>query len=321
MYIKKLLHPEYFQGQKKKDNYFEGWYYKFVSQDELTTLAFIPGLALNHDDKHAFIQVFISRTIDNAVDLKTYYFRYSINDFHYSHQKYEVAIGDNKFTDSFVSVKLENNEISLQGILYINNLTPIKSSILVPNIMGFFGYFNFMECYHGVISMSHTLKGIIKINLESVRFDNGKGYIEKDWGKSFPKAYVWIQSNHFSNPDTSLMFSYATIPFLGMSFKGLISNYVYQNKEYRFATYNATKILSKNIKKNLVEFSLKRGKYKLNIKAISNHQIDLASPRNGKMIEQIKEGLSGEIYISFYIKNHLVYEDCGRHAGIEIMMK
>lgn len=320
MYIKKLLHPEYFQGQKKKNNYFEGWYYKFVSQDELTTLAFIPGLALNQDDKHAFIQVFISRTIDNTIDLKTYYFRYNVEDFRFNQQEYEIAIGDNIFTDSLVSIKLENNEINLQGILNINNLTPIKSSILVPNIMGFFGYFNFMECYHGVISMSHTIDGIIEINHEQVRFDNGKGYIEKDWGKSFPKAYVWLQSNHFNNSNTSLMFSYATIPFLGMSFKGLISNFIYQNKEYRFATYNGTKIESKNINNNLVEFLLIKGKYKLKIKAVSNHQIDLASPRNGKMIEQIKEGLSGTISVAFYIKNHLVYEDIGKHAGIEIMM-
>ncbi|MCK7537696.1 MAG: tocopherol cyclase family protein [Marinilabiliales bacterium] len=28
-------------------------------------------------------------------------------------------------------------------------------------------------------------------------FSGGRGYIEKDWGHSFPSAYVWMQSNHF----------------------------------------------------------------------------------------------------------------------------
>ncbi|QII81181.1 hypothetical protein G7057_00970 [Jeotgalibaca arthritidis] len=41
----------------------------------------------------------------------------------------------------------------------------------------------------------------------------GKGYIEKDWGRSFPKNYIWIQSNHFNDNQRSLFFSYAHIPY------------------------------------------------------------------------------------------------------------
>jgi len=320
MYFKKLIHPEFFQGNKKKNNYFEGWYYKFVSYDELTTIALIPGVSINKEDKHAFIQVFISKMINNKVELKTFYFRFTIDDFSFNHEVFTVTIGDNVFTKSEIKINLVNNEIDLKGRISISEITPIKSSLLVPNIMGFFGYFNFMECYHGVISMSHSLKGALYLNKTSINFDKGKGYIEKDWGKSFPKSYVWLQSNHFSNSSTSLMFSYATIPFIGLSFKGLIANLVYQGKEYRFATYNSAKIQYVNISDNLVEYTLKKRQYKLTIKAMSHHQIDLASPRNGKMIEHIKEGLSGTIDLSFYINNHLVYEDTGKHAGIEIMM-
>ncbi|WP_243392439.1 MULTISPECIES: tocopherol cyclase family protein [unclassified Mesotoga] len=25
----------------------------------------------------------------------------------------------------------------------------------------------------------------------------GKGYIEKDWGRSLPDAWIWMQSNNF----------------------------------------------------------------------------------------------------------------------------
>jgi len=39
------------------------------------------------------------------------------------------------------------------------------------------------------------------------------------------------------------------------------------------------------------------------------------------MIEQIKEGLSGNIHIKLYRKKVLILEDTGLHAGIEIMKR
>ena len=320
MYFKKLVHPEFFQGNRKKNNYFEGWYYKFVSSDEAMTLAFIPGVSLNKEDKHAFIQVFISKNNGDDVDLKTVYFRFDFNEFKYDHKQFSVSIGKNVFTKKRVSLYLKNEDISVEGSLKIENITPIKASLLVPNIMGFFGYFNFMECYHGIISMSHNLVGSLKINNDFILFEGGKGYIEKDWGKSFPRSYVWLQSNHFRESSTSFMFSYADIPFLGLYFKGLIANLIYRDKEYRFATYNGARIKKEIIGKGTVDYTIKRGRYILFVSAQSDHQINLASPRNGKMIEQIKEGLSGKIKIALYKGKKLVFEDEGSHAGIEIMM-
>ncbi len=167
--------------------------------------------------------------------------------------------------------------------------------------------------------MTHGLHGQLILNDETIDFDGGKGYIEKDWGRSFPSAYVWMQSNHFDIQGTSLMFSYADIPFLGMHFKGLIANFLYNGKEYRFATYNFAKIIREDIKSGSVTYQLKKGRLILEINAISDHQIGLASPRDGKMVEQIKEGLSGIIHVRLVRGKTLITEDIGRYAGIEIM--
>ncbi len=321
MYLKKLTHPEYFQGNKHKKHYFEGWYYKFVSHDESVTLALIPGVSLTKDDTHAFIQVFLSETKQDQPELKTYYFRYDYSSFHYHQDRFQIQIGNNTFTKSLAKIILKQDDFSLEGSLKMEHITPIKSSLLVPNIMGFFGYFSFMECYHGVVSMSHQLTGSFIINNQPVIFENGKGYIEKDWGKSFPKSYVWLQSNHFTELGTSMMFSYATIPFLKREFKGLIANVIYRGKEYRFATYNFTKVVKKEIEDNQVSFTLKKRTYRLEVKASTRHQINLVSPRNGKMIEQIKEGMSGIVELALYRDDKLIFRDLGNHAGIEIMMK
>ena len=319
MYFKKLIHPEYFQGNKKKDHYFEGWYYKLVSRDEKDTIAFIPGVSINQKDQHAFIQVFISHKSIKDVSLKTHYIRFDFNDFSYSHKEFWIRIGKNYFSKERIELSIRKKDLKISGIVNLDILTPIKTSLFSPNIMGIFGYVNFMECYHGIISMSHQLSGIIPINQKNIDFFDGKGYMEKDWGTSFPKTYVWLQSNHFKDSNTSFLFSYADIPFIGFHFKGLIVNLFYQNKEYRFATYNGAKVKKEEIGEGNASYTIKKGKYRLEVVANSSVQIELASPKNGMMIEQIKEGLSGNIHLKLYDKNNLIYEDIGEHAGIEIM--
>lgn len=319
MVFKKLIHPEYFQGNRKTNHYFEGWYYKLVSEDQKHTIAFIPGISLNSMDPHAFIQVFISSKENHETQLKSYYFKFPKSDFHYSHDAFYVAIGTNYFSLDKLSIDLTNEQVKLFGTLQLKNITPIEKSIWSPNIMGFFGYLGFMECYHGVVSMSHDLDGFILVNQNPISFHHAKGYIEKDWGKSFPRAYVWLQSNHFQDINTSLMFSYADIPFLGFYFKGLIANIRIHGKEYRFATYNHSKIKKEEIKDHKVHYVVKKGRYTLEIEAESTTSIGLASPKNGMMINQIKEGLSGWIHMKLFYKDQLIYEDTGYHAGIEIM--
>jgi tocopherol cyclase len=318
MSLRKIYRPELYQGEKKKTNYFEGWYFKLVSADLKYALAFIPGISKNEKDPHAFIQVFLSKK-DEKTTLKTDYIRFSDNDFQFSKDQFLIRIGDNVFTKNHVSINLQTTYGPLIGTFTFKGHVPIETSPLRPNIMGFFGYLNFMECYHGVISMSHETMGTLTFQDEAIVFDHGKGYLEKDWGKSFPKSYVWIQCNHFKNDQTSLMFSYAHIPFLGRTFQGLIANLVLDGKEYRFATYNGARILKEEIKKDSVYYLIKKGRYALELHAKTTVQTDLKSPRNGQMVESIKEGLSGDIELQLWDKNGLIYSDQGTSAGVEIM--
>lgn len=319
MYFKKIFYPEFFQGEKKKTDYFEGWYFKLVNKERNISVAVIPGISLNKTDSHSFIQLFLSKTVDNEVYLKRRYFRYDIKDFAYDSKEFSVSVKDNFFSKNKMKLNLIDEDITVKSDIDAFNLIGIKKSVFMPNIMGFFGYMNFMECYHGIVSMTHSLSGFININDDVVSFNNGKGYIEKDWGKSFPRKYVWLQSNHFSDDSASFLFSYALIPFGIFNFNGLIINLLIDKKEYRFATYNNAKILYEEIKKGYVKYEIKKSSYRLTVEAFSDKEIDLPSPRNGAMIESIKEGLSGKIKVTLFKKNIKIFEDTGYNAGIEIM--
>jgi tocopherol cyclase len=320
MAFRHIIHPELYQGAKKKKNYFEGWYYKMVTKDLRHSVAFIPGISKNPEDPHAFIQMFLTSSDDKETGLLTDYVRFGPDDFSFDDTPFKVMIKDNTFSKDALDIHLKTAHGDVSGSFSFTGITPINTSLLVPNVMGPFGYLGFMECYHGIISMTHTITGTLRIGEKTITFDEGKGYIEKDWGKSFPESYIWIQSNHFKDPKTSLLVSYATIPFLGFSFKGLITNLLIGGREYRFATYNGAKVIDFETGDRHVLITMRKGPYRLDVKAEMTSSVDLASPRNGKMIETIKEGLSGTVTFSLSKKGHILHEDTGTSAGIEIMM-
>lgn len=312
----KINHPELFQGHLNKKNYFEGWYYKYISFHQEVSLAVIPGISLNTEDAHAFIQVFISKNNQ----LETHYFKYPVDAFSFHPKMMLIDVAGSLFTPDEMILNIHQNDQDIIGHLTHKNKTPLKKSFLSPNIMGPFAYLPFMETKHGVISMAHDVSGSILFNDVGVSFNQTKGYMEKDWGQSFPIKYTWLQSNYFNTPTTSFFLSYATIKYMFLTFKGLICVLNIDGKEHRFATYNGAKVLSVTHTEKTVDIQIKKRSYKLIITGEVDKTMALPSPKHGKMNQTIKEGMSGRIDIKLYKKKTLIYEDKGYHSGIEIML-
>lgn len=228
----RFLHPEIFQGDLKKKNYFEGWYYKHVSMDLQQVYSFIPGISLSRDDSHAFIQVI------NGITGNTDYITYSTDQFSWEEKSLYLKVGNSVFTEEYIDLDIDRDDIHISGHVEYSNITKYPSSLFSPGIMGWYSFVPFMECKHGIVSVNHDLKGYITINNQLNDFNGGKGYIEKDWGTSFPEAWIWIQSNNFSNHDTSFTFSFAKIPWMGNFFMGFISFLFLNGSFYIFSTYN-----------------------------------------------------------------------------------
>jgi len=321
MWLNKIIHPLLFQGNNRGKGYFEGWYYKQVSEDEKRVISFIPGISLFNNDVHCFVQyIFVSLDDDNRKIIKTGYVKYPVKDFKVNNSPFMLQIGDNIFTKSMIKIKILDRDLHIEGTLKLGSFTPIKKSILSPNIMGYFAYIPKMECYHGIVSMNHMVNGVLRINDEEIDINNGKGYLEKDWGTSFPKKYIWIQCNNFKNKNTSIFCSIADIPFMRKSFLGYISNLVIDGREYRFATYNNSKLKIEIITNEKISILLENSKEKLRIEANLKETGELIAPEQGKMQKIIKEEVLGEVKIHLYNKqNRSVYEDTCCMAGIEIV--
>lgn len=312
----KILNPEIFQGSLKKKNYFEGWYFKNVSKDHNQVFAFIPGISLSKDDPHSFVQVI------NGLSGDTHYVSYPAAQFKWEKNNLHVSVGDSVFTENFIDLNIAEAGIKVKGRLSYSGLSKYPKSLISPGIMGWYSWMPFMECYHGVVSANHLISGSLEINSDNINFDDGKGYIEKDWGTSFPECWIWLQSNSFKKSNASLFVSVAKIPWLGNYFMGFIAFLYLDGKYYKFATYNNSKLFELSKDGRELKIELHHKKYKLKVLAKTHSSGDLIAPLLGNMSRRIKESIDSEVSVKLLDKNdQLLFEDHSNRAGLEIIEK
>ena len=309
--LRKIFNPSLFQGSLKYTSYFEGWYFKHVAANNDDTFAVIPGISLSVDS-HAFIQ-FV-----DGVSGTSWYFRYDLEDFSTDRRRFFIRIGDSVFTSNCIGLKLKGNNIKINGKIEYTDMVTLRPTVLRPGIMGWYSYVPGMECNHGVLSLNHFLAGSLYINGRKKSFSGGKGYIEKDWGTSFPESWIWMQCNNFSDEYISVMISVAKIPWKNTFFIGFIAFMLVREKTEIFATYNHSKIeYLRKTSQNRTEILLsKRGK-KLKAVITGKESASVHAPVDGQMINRIKESISSEVTIEYSDKGRIIFSGCGTRAGFE----
>ncbi|GAA4847910.1 tocopherol cyclase family protein [Algivirga pacifica] len=309
--LQALFNAERYHGWGRKKNYFEGWYYKVVNQAEDRAFAFIPGIAMDENGaQQAFVQVL------DGKQLTANYHKYDFDTFSTSSERFEVNIDKNYFSNDRIQLSLPN----IEGTLHFQEHAPWSNNWYSPNIMGPFSFIPFMECYHGILSMNHHIEGVLDINGEAVDFTGGRGYMEKDWGHTFPSAYFWMQTNHFSEAGISLKASIAKIPWLGSSFTGFIAGVWLKDRLIEFTTYNFTKLNKSFANQEKVILEMENTQYRLQIEALREEATGLASPIAGFMDGRVEESMNAQLKVVLYDKKNktILLEDTGRNAGLEV---
>jgi tocopherol cyclase len=312
MLLFKSSRPPVFQGTLKKKKYFEGWYFKFVAADGKSIFSVIPGISLSRD-RHSFIQVIEGKT--GSTD----YTSFHINTFKFSRDQFDIQIGENHFSGEKVSLNLSGKTFRIQGTVLFEKSVVWEGTMLSPGAMGWYSWVPFMECYHGVVSLDHKLKGVMNINDIDIDFSSGKGYIEKDWGRSFPECWVWAQGNCFDIPGTSFMFSVAKIPWLGKFFIGHLGFLLHNGKIYKFATWNGSELaIRKNNNQILAFFNGKEHNLEVTITGSISGRI--IAPVFGSMERYIKESVDASVSVRLVSKNGKeIFAGVSANAGLEVV--
>ncbi|MFH5882214.1 tocopherol cyclase family protein [Liberiplasma polymorphum] len=288
-----------YQGLKSS-NYFEGWYFRVTDIKNNINLALIFAVTRYEKDPHAFIQIF-----DQVIQENTYI---KMDETEFNFINNTVSIGKN--TLSLNKVFLQYKDLIID--LNISNQDLLKKE----SAMGYLAKFP-LECYQEVIYLDATVNGTITKNNETITID-GKGYMEKTYGKRFPKKWFWLQANHFSEP---LAFTLAGgyVPTLLIKKFGFFVILHYKDKEYAFGTYNFAKCKINEIGEH-VEFIITKGNFKLIILTRQKNPVVLVGPSDyGNMNLDVLESVESIFKLTFYEDKSLVFESESHYAGFEWM--
>jgi hypothetical protein len=311
-----ILHPEGYHGRNTTPPFFEGWYFKIVNASERARYAIIPGISLSQGDRgpHSFVQV-----LDGATG-QTLYQTYRTQDFAARRDVLDIRVGPNRFSASGMSLDIATASLTLQGDVRFHQLAPWPVTISSPGIMGWYAWVPRMECYHGVLSLDHGLSGRLQTADRLEDFAGGRGYVEKDWGQSFPSGWVWMQTNHFGAPGISLTASIAMIPWIGHAFPGFIVGLYYSGTLVRFATYTGARTTRLSVTDELVNWTLEDRIYRLRIIGRRAESGMLKGPSKADMGRPVPETLSAtvEATLTSRLTGETLFRGMGRHAGMEV---
>ncbi len=312
-YIRGIQHPEGFHGQGKTKNYFEGWYFKIVSEDQSQKWAIIPGIfrGLGGSSRdEAFVQV-----LDGSTG-RSWYHTYPVDQFNASSDSFSVQVGDNHFSSSGARLNLPQ----LKGEITItSSFNPWPVTLASPGIMGWYGLVPFMECFHGIVSFGHSLAGELEVEGKQQSFDAGRGYIEKDWGRNFPSGYIWLHSNHLdSNKEASLIASAAIIPWLRKPFRGFIMGLHHSGQLHSWTTYNKSKEELLKVDDSHIHWKVSGPSGELELKAERKRGGLLHAPLREAMHQRVEETLDGVIEVHHTREGKTLLIATATTSGMEV---
>ncbi len=300
----------------RRRGYFEGWYFKLVDAAGAQPYAIIPGVFLG-PDSHSFIQVLDGRA-GTAV-----YHRFPVEAFHAERDAFQVTIADNRFGPDELALNIDANATeagqTVQGKLSLGRWSSWPVTLTSPGVMGPYSFVPFMECKHGILSLDHELQGQLQVDGVQTSFDGGRGYLEKDWGRAFPRGYVWTHSNHFDRPGICVTVSIARIPWLTRAFRGFLVGFLIDGELHRFTTYNGAEIESLTMTDTHLHLRIRNRTHRLEVNSRKRDGALLHAPYGKQMIERVAETMTSDIELRFtsLASGALLYEGHGRNACLE----
>jgi tocopherol cyclase len=314
-----VWHPELFHGRGHRSTAFDGWYFKIVDKTERHVWAIIVGVWMDRDpDKqYCFIQFL------DGVTGRTTMHRYPVEQFWSSRDHFDIVCGRSRFSLTEIHVDVDEPELHLQGNLQLSASPGWPVRAWAPGAMGPLAFLPFLEGYHGVLSLEPRLSGVLSLDGEDISFIDGKGYVERDWGSAFPRAWTWTQCNHFDEDHVCLSASIADIPLFGNVLRGIIVAFLYQGTLYRWATWNGSRLLSLRRDDEHAEFEVTNGYYGLEVWSGGHTSMgQVFAPRAGAMVQMLVEELSAIVQVRLVKHGRdgdtVIFEGRGRNAGLEI---
>ncbi len=252
-------------GEVDRGNWYEWWFYKVVDPVSDNAFLFTYGIVNPWDLKQ---ERPASRAFLQFGESKARFFtqkNFPVANFQASYERTEVRIADNHATDKQITGAI-TDELGRQiswdlKIKHEWHFNAMGWTMSAPIASGIYWY---------PAQASARMNGWIRIDDRIIAIKNAPAYQDRNWGRSFPKWWTWITSNHFAkSPGTVLAVGGGEPKILGTYIlQGLCIGLRHAGKEYAFRT---TDLL------NWVDFEISWGKWEVVAQNSKNERIEISA--------------------------------------------
>lgn len=230
----------------------------------------------------------------------------------------EICLGNSSFNMQHINLDLEEEGYYIKGNISFTGIIGTNKSRWQSGIMGPFRYWPFLNSYHEVASLTQQVSGTVTVNGKTIDFDYGKGYMEKEWGKQHPKAWIWAQCNHFKENDIALMAGVARMPFLWEYYTTFSVPVYYNGRLEIFSTYNGGQIAKLYRYKGYVHLIITQKSKVLDLKIYGEDEVELVSAYSSHRIRDVYQCPMAKIEIKLMQSNQIILDDVGYCCNIEM---
>jgi len=250
-------------GQVDRGDWYEWWYFKVVDPATQEAFYFTYGVVNPWDRERELAG---TRAMIQAGDFKRkilIYKSFPVSDFSASYDSTKVRIGTHHATDR-----------ALQGAVRDERGHSISWNLkLLPdwkfNAMGWTREVPGSGIYWYPAQASAKASGWVEIDGRRIELNHAPAYQDRNWGRSFPKWWTWITSNHFENsPGSVLAIGGGEPPLFGDNypFEGLCIGLRHQGHEYVFRSVDFM---------NSVKFDIQWGTWKVQAQNTKGEAIEV----------------------------------------------
>jgi tocopherol cyclase len=245
-----LPHQGYHYNSSINTRFFEGWYYRISIPELQQSFAFMYAIddpqgntpvsggsvqILGIDDAHLW------RTLPNSSDFYAAYDRFYLE--HWGKQNRDLE--GYSASDRHNRGKIYD-PLSQTFCTWDYQIKSIHTWGRAQPTMGIWSYFSVFEPGWQILATHALASGSITWQNQTYSFQNAPAYSEKNWGRSFPSKWFWIQANSFNAesfidpPELAITAAGGIRQYLGQSSQVAMISLFYQGQFYRFMPDSST---------------------------------------------------------------------------------
>ena len=314
---------------KKKRNYFEGWYFREQTED--LTIAFVPTLHYDEEGR-------MTGSLQVILPEKSWFFAYDHPVNMNLPDSLFVVLGKNVFTEACIHLDIDEPGLRIKGDIYFDREPGAKLHVMGP--LGLPLVSRLLPCAHKIWATEQELSGELEIlaggapletkprkgtgdcadvahrgNGKVFSFNDGKGYMEADYGKTFPKTYFWTHCNWFDEKNLRIACAGVELSFAGYrgAFLGCFACIDQDGYKVKLATYLGARVEHFSAD----GFRIRQGKYVFEGWKMEGKPVKLQSPRDGAMGEKTDEYLTCTVRYKLSRGGEVIFDEISQRAAYE----